>query len=93
MPQATPGQARVVDPILSAVARGYRSPKAAVANVQSPSLVFLTQVTHATFRALPKMHSCMQQVYDEAASAAQKIDKPVGASFQTHFLYACLFRK
>ena len=36
MPQATPGQARVVDPILSAVARGYRSPKAAVANVLFP---------------------------------------------------------
>ncbi|CAN7169614.1 major capsid protein [Acidovorax sp. LjRoot118] len=36
MPQATPGQARVVDPILSAVARGYRSPKAPVANVLFP---------------------------------------------------------
>jgi hypothetical protein len=36
MPQATLGQARVVDPILSAVARGYRSPKAAVANVLFP---------------------------------------------------------
>ena len=36
MPQAPPGQARVVDPILSAVARGYRSPKAAVANVLFP---------------------------------------------------------
>jgi hypothetical protein len=36
MPQQTPGQARVVDPILSAVARGYRSPKAAVANVLFP---------------------------------------------------------
>ena len=36
MPQATPGQARVVDPILSAVARGYRSPKAAVASVLFP---------------------------------------------------------
>ena len=36
MPQATPGQARVVDPIITAVARGYRSPKAAVANVLFP---------------------------------------------------------
>ena len=36
MPQATPGQARVLDPILSAVARGYRSPKAAIANVLFP---------------------------------------------------------
>lgn len=36
MPQATPGQARVVDPILSAVARGYRSPKSPVANVLFP---------------------------------------------------------
>lgn len=36
MPQATPGQARVVDPILTAVARGYRSQKAAVANVLFP---------------------------------------------------------
>lgn len=36
MPQAAPGQARVVDPILSAVARGYRSPKAAVASVLFP---------------------------------------------------------
>lgn len=36
MPQLTTGQARVVDPILTAVARGYRSPKAAVANVLFP---------------------------------------------------------
>lgn len=36
MSQMTPGQARVVDPILTAVARGYRSPKAAVANVLFP---------------------------------------------------------
>lgn len=36
MPQPTPGQARVVDPILSAVARGYRSAKAAIANVLFP---------------------------------------------------------
>ena len=36
MHQATPGQARVVDPIITAVARGYRSPKAAVANVLFP---------------------------------------------------------
>ena len=36
MPQATPGQARAVDPILTAVARGYRSPQAAVANVLVP---------------------------------------------------------
>lgn len=36
MPQATPGQARVVDPILSAVARGYRSPKASIASILFP---------------------------------------------------------
>ena len=36
MSQQTPGQARVLDPILTAVARGYRSPKAAVANVLFP---------------------------------------------------------
>ena len=36
MPQQTPGQARVLDPILTAVARGYRSPKAGVANVLFP---------------------------------------------------------
>jgi len=36
MPQQTPGQARVVDPILTAVARGYRSPKAAIANALFP---------------------------------------------------------
>jgi hypothetical protein len=36
MSQQTPGQARAVDPILSAIARGYRSPKAAVANVLFP---------------------------------------------------------
>lgn len=36
MSQQTTGQARVLDPILSAVARGYRSPKAAVANVLFP---------------------------------------------------------
>lgn len=36
MQQQTPGQARVVDPILTAVARGYRSPKAAVANALFP---------------------------------------------------------
>ncbi len=36
MSQQTPGQARVLDPILSAIARGYRSPKAAVANVLFP---------------------------------------------------------
>ena len=36
MQQQTPGQARVVDPILTAVARGYRSPKAAIANVLFP---------------------------------------------------------
>lgn len=36
MSQQTTGQARVVDPILTAVARGYRSPKAAVANVLFP---------------------------------------------------------
>ena len=36
MPQATTGQARVVDPILSAVARGYRSPKASIASILFP---------------------------------------------------------
>lgn len=36
MPQQTPGQARAVDPILTAIARGYRSPKAAIANVLFP---------------------------------------------------------
>lgn len=36
MPQATPGQARVIDPILSAVARGYRSPKARIADLLFP---------------------------------------------------------
>lgn len=36
MPQQTTGQARVLDPILTAVARGYRSQKAAIANVLFP---------------------------------------------------------
>lgn len=36
MPQQTTSQARVLDPILSEVARGYRSPKAAIANVLFP---------------------------------------------------------
>lgn len=36
MPQQTPGQARVLDPILTAVARGYRSPKASIANILFP---------------------------------------------------------
>ncbi len=36
MTQQTTGQARVLDPILTAVARGYRSPKASVANVLFP---------------------------------------------------------
>lgn len=36
MPQQTTSQARVIDPILTAVARGYRSPKAAVANILFP---------------------------------------------------------
>lgn len=36
MAQQTPGQARIIDPILTTVARGYRSPKAAVANVLFP---------------------------------------------------------
>lgn len=36
MPQQTTGQARVLDPILTAVARGFRSPKAAIANVLFP---------------------------------------------------------
>lgn len=38
MPQLNPSQARVIDPILTAVARGYRSPKAAVANVLFPTV-------------------------------------------------------
>lgn len=36
MGQQTTAQARIQDPILTAVARGYRSPKAAVANVLFP---------------------------------------------------------
>ena len=36
MSQMTPAQARAADPILTAVARGYRSPKAAIANVLFP---------------------------------------------------------
>lgn len=36
MPQMNPAQARAVDPILTAVARGYRSQKAAIANVLFP---------------------------------------------------------
>ena len=36
MSQMTPSQARVIDPILTEVARGYRSPKSAVANVLFP---------------------------------------------------------
>lgn len=36
MNQMTPGQARVVDPILTEIARGFRSPKAAVANILFP---------------------------------------------------------
>ncbi|MDO8903970.1 major capsid protein [Hydrogenophaga sp.] len=36
MNQMTPGQARAVDPILSEVARGYRSPKAAIASILFP---------------------------------------------------------
>jgi hypothetical protein len=36
MNQMTPGQARVVDPILTEVARGYRSAKAAIANILFP---------------------------------------------------------
>ena len=36
MPQQTPGQARVLDPILTAVARGYRSQKASIANILFP---------------------------------------------------------
>lgn len=36
MSQMTLSQARVIDPILTEVARGYRSPKAAVANVLFP---------------------------------------------------------
>lgn len=36
MPQMTPAQARAIDPILTEVARGYRSPKANVADVLFP---------------------------------------------------------
>lgn len=36
MPQQTPANARVIDPILTAIARGYRSPNAAVADVLFP---------------------------------------------------------
>ena len=36
MNQMTPGQARAVDPILTEIARGYRSPKAAIANILFP---------------------------------------------------------
>lgn len=36
MPQMSPSQARVVDPLVTAVARGYESPEAAVANVLFP---------------------------------------------------------
>ena len=36
MTQQTTGQVRVLDPILTAIARGYRSPKAAVANILFP---------------------------------------------------------
>ncbi len=38
MAQQTTSQARVQDPILTAVARGYRSPKASVANVLFPAV-------------------------------------------------------
>lgn len=38
MPQMTNSQARVVDPILTAVARGYVSQKAAVANILFPTV-------------------------------------------------------
>jgi hypothetical protein len=36
MSQMNPSQARVIDPILTEVARGYRSPKAAIANLLFP---------------------------------------------------------
>lgn len=36
MNQMTPSQARAIDPILTEVARGYRSPKAAIANILFP---------------------------------------------------------
>lgn len=36
MPQPTPAQARVIDPILTEVARGYRSPQSPVADVLFP---------------------------------------------------------
>jgi hypothetical protein len=36
MNQMTPGQARVIDPILTEIARGFRSPKAAIANILFP---------------------------------------------------------
>lgn len=38
MSQMTPSQARVIDPILTAVARGYESPESAVANVLFPTV-------------------------------------------------------
>lgn len=36
MPQQTPAQARVIDPIITEVARGYRSQKARIANILFP---------------------------------------------------------
>lgn len=42
MPQMNPKQARVIDPIVTAVARGYRSNKAAIATVLFP-IVSVTQ--------------------------------------------------
>lgn len=36
MPQMTPGQARIIDPILTEVARGFRSMKSPVANILFP---------------------------------------------------------
>ncbi|MCM2319052.1 MAG: major capsid protein [Pseudomonas sp.] len=41
MNQMTPGQARVVDPILTEIARGYRSPKAAIASILFPTVTVM----------------------------------------------------
>ena len=39
MPQMTPGQARVIDPIMTEVARGYRSNSSPIANNLFPIVV------------------------------------------------------
>ncbi len=43
MPQMSPAQARVQDPIITAVARGYRSPAAAIASVLFPIVPVLAR--------------------------------------------------